>query len=157
MPYQVTPDRANRDGLAPGPVPLALVTGRPEASLYYPRSRLLERVEVDEATNGAIEDINRGSYVRSFLTTGVPEPEVVSWYKQELKARGWIYVSRNTSRTMRVFLRGDTEFFTLVVRREGTVGRPRRAPNGVSVYEILYAVEGLGRVRPEEPLTEIED
>lgn len=157
MSYEVSPDRPNRDGLPPGPVPIQVLLNRPEARMRFPRAKVIQHFEADEARSAPIEEINRGSWTRTFFTSRANEKEVVEWYKQELKARGWAYASRDMTGTMRVFLRGDTESLSLIMRPEGGFGRPRIARRGSLVYEVFYVVEGLGRARVGEPVVEPED
>lgn len=147
MAYTIRPDRPNRDGLPPGPVPIKIALQRQEAQLYYPRSRILQQYLTDELAMAPIDEFNRGTYVRTFLAVNASEADLIPWYERELTARGWAGGSRNAIRTLWVFTRGDTEKYTLVIRREGGFGRPSNAPPGLMVYEVMYTIVGWGRAR----------
>ena len=145
MPYVIPPDRPNRDGLPPGPVPIELALERPDSQLYYPRSRILQQYLNDELASEPIYEFNRGTYLRTFLTADASEADLIEWYVRELTTRRWAAVSRNAQGTMLVFIRGDTEEYIVVIRREGGFGRPSNAPRGRLVYEGMYAIVGGGR------------
>jgi len=120
------------------PLTLDEIKSRPEAHLYFPGSAV-ERASGQPQANGAFDAGPQDGFWVTYLTASADRSAIVSWYKNELASRSWIF--RGSDQTGRfaevdaetgsplVWTRGNKESFHLIFR-----------PELPQEYEIVYTV-----------------
>ena len=106
------------DGFPKGPVTVAFVNARPDASLVYPGATLLKRSSSREVFCGLY--LSR-SPAKTDIEFSTPDPvaTVNRWYEARLGAGGWqecaeyLHLPEYGSETIRVFHRGDREAYSV--------------------------------------------
>jgi hypothetical protein len=94
------------------PVSASELKGRAEAHLYFPGSSVV-RVSTRDM-RGSLLAADQPAQVGTWLATSAPKNDVIAWYENEMRSRGWVHgCAEVCSPALHMWTRGSREFFEL--------------------------------------------
>jgi hypothetical protein len=86
--------------------------GRAEAHVYFPGSSVV-RVNMRDM-RGSLLAADQPAQVATWAATSAPKNEVIAWYENEMRSRGWVHACAEVcSPALHMWVRGRREFFEL--------------------------------------------
>lgn len=125
----------------PFQVDAAWVRARPEAALFYPGSRLLAQSAQGEQDHPlAMSRASIPAQATSYLVVDASPDQVLAWYSEHLKGRGWDDTTdrARAARPHADYGRGTREFVHVDVFGAAPPGLAYSGPG--TVYAFIYGV-----------------
>ena len=151
----------NSEGIPYGWVTDQDMLARPETTLYYPASQLLDRTVTGYDENGLGGRLLPGAAdARSVLAVDALSSSILNWYDSRLRDRGWsrFFCASQTEPAPNVqhsYVRGDREVLSLQVYVKGPPpGFTAGPPDGFgyrgtgTTYEFSYQLFPMAQTSP---------